>query len=270
MIESSGNDVTAGASPPSKVSQATDSKAIQLASGQTVKDVTSESVEDELVEKAVKFINETVKETIYKGYLEIGRYLFDKFYDSDIERVRSRDPKKKASLRKLKQHQGLALHPSTLHDTVRVAAQEYFFNERGIDTSQLTYTHKCELVKIDDNDEKIQLVQNIISATMSTRQLTHVIHEIKRKGLIESTAAESVVVLTPSKLVKDLKGLFDSTVTKRLDMKPEELGNLDSAQRDELKGKIGETLNKLKEVSRVYKRLLSEIKSLEVKGKGQE
>ncbi len=248
--------------------QVTNSKEVQVPTDQGIADVTGKPVTDELVEEAVKFINETVRETLYKGYLEIGKYLFDKFYDGDMERVRSRNPKKKASLRKLKVHHRLPVHPSTLHDMVRVVAQEHFFAENKVDTYQLTYTHKCELVKLPDNEDKIQLVQMIISESMSTRQLTHVILE-KRRVLFGSHPGEPELMLAPSQLIKDLKGLFDSKITKRLDIKPEELKTLEPEQRAELKGRIGETLTKLEEVARVYKKLLSEIKSIETEGKGK-
>jgi hypothetical protein len=249
--------------------QVTDTNAVQVVVGLSNKDVTAESVENELVEEAIKFINETVRETFYKGYLEIGKYLFVKFYDSDIERVRSKNPKKKASLRKLKSHHGLPVHPSTLHDMVRVVAQEHFFSEHDVDSSQLTYTHKCELVKLPDDDNKIDLVQRIINESMSTRQLTHVITD-KRKELTKSKTGKPEMISAPTQLIKDLKGLFDPKISKQLFINPDELKTLQPEQRNDLKGKIGETLAKLQEVTRIFKKCLQEIKTIETEEKRKE
>ncbi|MGO9021406.1 MAG: hypothetical protein ACLQVJ_23965 [Syntrophobacteraceae bacterium] len=263
MSETTGNDPQGNISPEEH--QVTESKAVQVSTSHTVVDVTTEPVDDKLVEEAVKFINETAKETIYRGYLKIGKYLFEKFYDGDIERVRSRNPKKKGSLRKL-MSEDLPVHISTLHNAIRVTAQEYFFAEHNVDTSQVTYTHLCELVKLPDNDEKIQLLQRLIGEKMSTRQLATDIHKIRTRS-IEPPTGEPEVILAPSQLIKDLKGLFDPKMTKRLDMKPEEVKTLEAEQRIELKGKVAETLTKLQEVARACKKILLEIKTTETEEK---
>ncbi len=261
-------DEKGGKAPPEET-QVTESKALQVSTGKEVSDGASEPVDDELVEETVKFLHETVRKFVYKGSQVMGTYILEKFFDNDIERARSRNPNKKASYRKLKSHPNLPFHPSTLHISVQVAVQEIFFAEHHVDTSQVPPTHLGELVKLPDDEEKIKLLQRILNENLHSRELERIVLE-KRKGSIESKTGELEVLLSPSQLVKDLKGLFDPKMIKRLDIKPEELNTLEPEQRNELKGKIGETLTKLKEVSQAYKKLLSEIRDLEAKGKGKE
>ncbi|SLM30876.1 hypothetical protein MTBBW1_2500025 [Desulfamplus magnetovallimortis] len=54
-----------------------------------------DSKEENLIDDAVKFINEKASEVIYKGHEEIGRYILEKFYDDDIKEATSKNPKKK-------------------------------------------------------------------------------------------------------------------------------------------------------------------------------
>jgi hypothetical protein len=55
----------------------------------TVKDDTTPSVPavvdvETLVNAAVAFINNAAKETVYQGYLKIGRYLLERFFNNNI------------------------------------------------------------------------------------------------------------------------------------------------------------------------------------------
>ncbi len=89
------------------------------------------------MEQAVKFINEKANETLYKGSEEIGAYILKKFFDDDIEKATSKNPRKPASYRALCSHPGLVLRPEALSVMVRVAAQEKFFLDKKLDVKKL-------------------------------------------------------------------------------------------------------------------------------------
>jgi hypothetical protein len=132
---------------------------------------------DPLVEEAVAFINEKANETIYKGSLEIGNYVLEKFFAGDIARARDKNPKKKASYSALCRDERLIVSVKTLSVMVRVVAQEQFFNLSGLDTSGLCYTHKAELIRLPDDQVKLDLAKEAIESPLSTRQLSEKVDE---------------------------------------------------------------------------------------------
>ena len=84
-----------------------------------------EAVDEELVQKAVDDIKGILSETIAKGFSAVGEYVLKTFFNSDLEKVRSRDSNKAASFRALAARCGspdLPLSKSTLHAAVSVAA----------------------------------------------------------------------------------------------------------------------------------------------------
>ena len=101
-----------------------------------------------LVSDAVKFINEKANETLYKGSIEIGSYVLEKFFYGDIDPATSRNPKKITSFRALCRNKDLAVRPEALGMMVRVAAQERLFAQKNLPVEQLSYSHKAELVVI--------------------------------------------------------------------------------------------------------------------------
>ena len=142
-------------------------------------------MEDPLITQAVNFINEKANEFVYRGYEEIGNFLLEKFFDNDLERASSRNPRKPEAYRKLCQREDLAIHPSRLGVMVRVAAQEKFFASRKLNTDRLSYTQKAELVKIPDGSEKTKLVKKLLEKSISTRETAELVSNA-RKNLRQS------------------------------------------------------------------------------------
>lgn len=52
----------------------------------------NDDVDQELIEQSVRFINEKANETLYKGSLEIGRYILNHFFHGDIRLASSKNP----------------------------------------------------------------------------------------------------------------------------------------------------------------------------------
>ncbi|MGA2223237.1 MAG: HU family DNA-binding protein [Syntrophobacteraceae bacterium] len=158
-----------------------------------------EEVDNVLVNEAVQFINETVSRTIYNGALQIGDYLLENFFNDDIAAASSRNPRKPVSFRALCSREDLSLHPATLGEMVRVAAQERFFHQHNLDTDNLSYSHKAELVKIPNDDHKIQLVSEIVGHVPPYRVLAE---RIKQE---RSSAPATERQISPRHLLKDIQ-----------------------------------------------------------------
>jgi hypothetical protein len=130
-----------------------------------------ETEDKELVEEAVAFINEKANETVYKGSVEIGNYLLEKFFDGDVAKASSKSRGKLVNYRALCQHPDLAASPGTLSVMVRVAAQEKLFEAKKLPVEKLSYSHKAELLKISDDKLKIKLFKRAVKHSFSVRGL---------------------------------------------------------------------------------------------------
>ena len=124
-----------------------------------------------LIEQAVAFINEKANETVYKGSVEIGNYLLDKFFDGDIAKASSKSRAKLLNYRALCNHPDLAASPGTLSVMLRVAAQEKLFKENNLPVNKLSYSHKAELLKVSDEKLKIKIFKRAVKQGFSVRDL---------------------------------------------------------------------------------------------------
>ena len=165
-----------------------------------------EPVDQELIEEAVSFINETLNKTMYKGAEEIGAFVLKGFFDNNIDAASSRAPKKPASYRRLCEREDLLLSPKQLSVMVRVAAQESFLSESGVDASGLSYTHKAELVKLPNTDDKLILIREALENGLTTRALEARVREIRQpdpRGNKVGPAEIARYVQNPVKLFED-------------------------------------------------------------------
>lgn len=135
--------------------------------------------DDQLVREALDFIGEKTNETVYKGSLEIGDYILEKFFDGDVERARSKKPTKPASYSALCKHRRLVVHPTTLGIMVRVAAQEQFFEVQGLTKEKLSYSHKAELVRLPDDETKVALFKEAVDGPLSVRGLAKRVKQVR-------------------------------------------------------------------------------------------
>ena len=170
-------------------------------------------VDQALVNDAVHFINEKANEHVYKAYEEIGNYLLEKFFNNDIALASSKNPRKSASYSQLCKREDLAIHPARLGVMVRVAAQEQFFASKKLPSDKLSYTHKAELVKLPDDQRKIDLVKECIKKSIASRQLAERVSEI----LKDTPRNELPALKLLENKLSDPKRLFaDTRITEML------------------------------------------------------
>lgn len=184
-------------------------------------------VDVKLVEDSVTFINEKLNQSVYTTFEEIGIYILEKFFGGDTRLTSSRNPRKSASYRALCKHEGLAIDPARLSVMVRVAIQERFFADHKLNTENLSYTHKAELVKMPDGDEKLKLVKTFQKKGISTRDAAELIAEkrriVKRSKPSDLPDNDSLPI---EKLPFDVKAIVDAVLAhpvRSIGAKPEEL-----------------------------------------------
>ena len=133
-----------------------------------------EAVDEELVQKAVDDIKGILSETIAKGFSAVGEYVLKTFFNSDLEKVRSRDSNKAASFRALAARCGspdLPLSKSTLHAAVSVAAMRRELPQ-GAAFRQLPPSHQTALLPLREQpDTAEKLAQKALTKSLPVRAL---------------------------------------------------------------------------------------------------
>jgi hypothetical protein len=226
--------------------------------GEILPALATADVDKALVDDAVTFINEKANETLYRGSEEIGAYLLEKFFDNDIKIASSKKPQS-PSYAALCQREDLAVHPATLSVMVRVAAQESFFKEKGFDPAGLTYTHKAELVKLPNTDEKIGLAQKALASTLTTRLLSEEVKKAKEK----SGGTGKVVTPVIEKYMTDPVRLFGNLKRSEFLSDFENLKKMRAETRKKLHERALEMVEKTKVWGEKYAALAAELEKIE-------
>lgn len=114
--------------------------------------------------------------TYYQRYgLEVGKYLFETFYNGDPEAVRSHDPRKQASLRSLAAHPALAetgLSLSTLANFLGVHVQLCLVRpELAAVVAELSLSKQIALLTVSGEEAKTLLAHSARQPGVSVRDL---------------------------------------------------------------------------------------------------
>lgn len=253
-------DPTSDASPEAKqVEKTKKSPGRPKKSETTAVDLT----EQKKIEDAVRFINEKGNKMLYRGSVEIGEYLYEKFFDRDRSKVESRKPDKPSSFRKLCTHPDLLLDYSTLNKMVRVAIQEEFFKEQGITSNKLLYTHRATLLRLPDGEDKKELASLALNEDMTTRQFSAKVDErMKQLGLGRSR----MVFPTLEDPVTQLNSILGDLAPNQVNSDREYLKDLDAPVRDDLQAKAEAALASLITIEKTYRTLLANLKAVRKKG----
>jgi hypothetical protein len=188
---------------------------------------------DAIYDEAVSFINERVENT-KQTLLEIGEFLLKRFFGDDINIVKSKQPGKGPSLRKLAKRDDINMSLTDLSRAVNLAAQE-----REIATvptsEQLTLSHKEVLLGVKDSEAKKKYAEITVLENLSVRQLEA---RLRKDGVADANTEEDsrkTENLEHRHLVKTFKFLtdFPPKTLKRLDASAaqETLAKAEDAQR---------------------------------------
>jgi len=219
-------------------------------------------VNTELVEKAVQFINEKANETLYKGSEAIGMYLLENFFQNDIAVASSRNPYKSASYTALCKRTDLVVHPATLSIMVRVAAQEKFFEQEGIKTQGLSYTHKAELVKLPNGKDKTTLVQRILEESLTTRQVSEEAKKIK--GASTGDEPNAVLLLAAvERCIENPVRLFDHPARSNFISDKTNLQKMKADTRQKLYEKTKSMIDLTREWTKRYEALKNQLEEID-------
>lgn len=194
------------------------------------------------LEEAVLFINERVASYVYKGSIEIGNYILEKFFNNDIDLATSKNRYKPVSFLQLCQHPDLAVSYTTLNSMVRVAAQERFLTGGGIQTDLLKYSHKVELIRLENNDEKLGLARACIDESWNIRKLREQIQAVRES--LEAGQANAPARQVIRYIGRVNRWIRRAEVPEILD-DPEVIAELDPEAKKKLRQQTGRILEDL-------------------------
>jgi|GEM_PF-5141560 len=227
--------------------------------------VKEEPIDEELIQEAVIFINETLNKTIYKGAQKIGSFVLKKFFNNDINAAASRSPHKAASYRRLCEREDLLLSPGQLSVMVRVAAQEQFFSDSGLDVTALSYTHKAEFVKLQNSEAKLELVRETLEKGYSTRTLEKRVKEIRE----QMYASDVITVTAIARCVHNPLKLFDDPDMMDFIGNSTKLKKLPVDFRNKLHAEAFNMIEQVNEWKRKYGRLIRKLERIADKEKAE-
>ncbi|NOY68596.1 MAG: NAD-glutamate dehydrogenase [Deltaproteobacteria bacterium] len=149
--------------------------------------MTKTGKEDTDIAAALDFINERVVTIVYKGSIEIGDYVIEKFFENNIDLAVSKNRYKSMSFQKLCKHPDLSVSSANLRRMVRTAAQEKFFLQNDIPVNRMKYSQKVELIWLANNDDKLALARLCVGKSISVRALRARIESLPEKQIPATT-----------------------------------------------------------------------------------
>jgi len=118
---------------------------------------------------------------------EAGAYLFEKFYENNVEDARKHEPTKghswKSLIKKITESDDQAPSQSWFYDAVSIAADKLQFqkiNYERYNDAKITSSHKVHIARIKDIDKKKEFIQKIIDENLSVRALKKLLEPKKR------------------------------------------------------------------------------------------
>ena len=214
----------------------------------------AEIIDHDLIQKSVEFINETITKTLYKGSIEIGDYILKHFYNDDIKLACSRSPKKPKSYQDLCKRDDLGIDPSQLSRMVRVASQERYFQQNNANVEGLSYSHRVELVRLDNNEEKLKHLEKCIQEKMPVRAFREYINNI-----IPIASKEP----TPLKLISNVEKLINNASIEKLASQTEKLEGMTPKIRAKIRQRADDLLKKMDDITKECSSLMQTLDDIE-------
>ena len=140
-------------------------------------------VEEVRIDEAVGWINKKITAGVHSTYLEIGNYVFEQFFEGDLAQVKSFNPHKASSFRKLAERADidLMISKSHLQRAVQVAIQERHLLPTVPTLGQLPFSHKALLLPIKDDAKKGKLAVKAIEEQLTYKKLQELVNNVREK-----------------------------------------------------------------------------------------
>ena len=190
---------------------------------------------DAQISKAVKEINDMVAKDVLSTAIKVGNHVIKTFFNNDIQEAMSKDPQKAVSYRDLQRNKELNISFNHLSLMVRIAAQEKLFPEKLEEKKLklLSYSHRVELLQVDEENKKIALAKKCVDDKLSVRDLRD---EIRGKA----SRNRSTDVIPFNDTLTDILNLYSEEK-----LSDEDLQTYSFSKIQKIKTNVDEFLNKV-------------------------
>jgi hypothetical protein len=200
------------------------------------------------VKDVVQKINEIAVKTVERGIMEIGEYVLSEVFQDNLEDVLSRSPYKSASLRQICDDPELMVDRRRLGTYVRAAAMKKELEGKEVDCSNLRFSQLVALLKIRDENKRLELATEANNNGLSVRAIMERIEATKRKKPSNGKAQELL------RKMEDPLGLLDDEESRQLLNDPQRLkDDLEAQDRWAMVKVIDEAARKLEESVSLFK-----------------
>lgn len=170
-----------------------------------------ETVDEKLVEEAAKHIQKVLGETVARGVLEVGKYVFERFFDGDIGKVTSKDPTKNVSLSALAKKCGtpeVPISKTWLYNALGVAVATKELGPKS-PFALLPPSHQTTLLPLryhDDFEKVAKVAERAVAKKMTVKKLrSEVEKELEKIPKDESKGGRPPTPLIVKTLDRSLK-----------------------------------------------------------------
>lgn len=190
---------------------------------------------DAQISKAVKEINDMVAKDVLSTAIKVGNHVIKTFFNNDIQEAMSKDPQKAVSYRDLQKNKELNISFNHLSLMVRIAAQEKLFPGKLEDTKLklLSYSHRVELLQVDEESKKIDLAKECVDDKLSVRDLRD-----KIRGKVSRSRSTDVIPFNDT--LTDILNLYSEEK-----LSDEDLQTYSFSKIQRIKTNVDEFLNKV-------------------------
>lgn len=150
----------------------------------------AKSLTKQEVKNLVSEINKLAIETVERGMLAIGLLVLEKVFQGILEAALSRNPYKSKTLQQVCAHADLRVDRRRLGEWVRAAALSKDLMAKGVDCSNLNYSHFAALLKVDDDKKRQKLAADANKGPWTARKLIEEVGKLKVTTVTEEKAQE--------------------------------------------------------------------------------
>jgi len=221
-----------------------------------------DEIDQKLIKETVVFIKKAEKKFIYKGSIEIGLYVLEKFFNNDLDEINSKNTYKSFNFKALCENKSLSIYPNNLLQMVKVAYQEKNLKNHKVDLDKLSYSHRVKLIKIPDSEIKIKvsLANECIKNKYSVKKFKALVNDKRKKLKPKKDYSPSQIInkkiLRMDSLLK-IHDDLDYEINKKI------LFKIHPEKRELLKEKTDEIINNLKDELERFKKLKKDLERVE-------
>ncbi len=138
-----------------------------------------DAAEAEIVDEAVCRIKKILVDTVQRGAVEIGEYVFERFFAGDPGFARSKNPRKKASFRLLAARCGtpdLPISCTWLNSAVATAIMRRSLPNESV-FARLPFSHQAVLLVLREPARIEEMARGVVDQGLSVRELRNVVRQ---------------------------------------------------------------------------------------------